>query len=179
MSVVQRLTGNLPAEWAAIPHQILEALIPLQTQSLAVPGGEVRIVNFRGILTNAQKRRVDEILASRWFLIKNGGVLPPARCTRCGSTSHPYLTLGCIEKPYNGLGEIVALVEQQTQRGVARIVKAGRQATEKPLYDTTLDAVEIGAIVPITPEKAKALIDRINAKGYRWRGPVPDLSRAA
>jgi hypothetical protein len=122
MSVVQRLTGNLPAEWAAIPHQILEALIPLQTQSLAVPGGEVRIVNFRGILTNAQKRMVDEILASRWFLIKNGGVLPPARCTRCGSTSHPYLTLGCIEKPYNGLGEIVALVEQQTQRGVARIV---------------------------------------------------------
>ena len=51
MSVVQRLTGDLPPEWSRIPHQILEALIPLQSNTLHTPTGEVKIVNFRGILT--------------------------------------------------------------------------------------------------------------------------------
>jgi len=125
---------------------------------------------------------INNILRGRWFLIRNGGILSRSRCKRCGSWKHPYLTLGCIEKPYNGMGEIVALIEKQQQRGVARVVKrlkGYRQPIDKPLYDTTLDAVEIGAIEPITARKAKELIDRINAKGLRWRGPVPDLSVAA
>ncbi len=188
MSLVQRLQGDLPQEWAQIDYRILEALLPLRTKTLYTGQDEIKIVNFQGIMTAEQRKMVDAILAGRWFLIKNGGVLAPARCGRCKSYKHPYLTLGCVEKPYNGLGEIVALIERQTQRGVARVVKsyrgqgqrhAVRQGVDKPLYDKELTAAEFGGIVPITPQEAAKYIDKINDKGYRWRGPYPDLSAAA
>lgn len=180
--ITNRMHGDLPQEWGVVPTEILQALIPLDVKTLHLPGGQQRIVNFKGMMTPEQKALVDSILAGRWFLVRNGGVLPRSRCIRCHSYDHTYLTLGCIEKPYNGLGEIVAMIQRETQRGVARVVKivrGRRQHLDKPLMETTIDAVEIGAIEPITPQKAAELIDRINAKNYRWRGPVPDLRGVA
>lgn len=173
-SVTTRLTGNLPSEWAAIPPEIMRLMIPITERRLTTPTGDVRVVNHEGVLTPQQKKALDEILKGRWFLIRNGGVLDPARCGRC-RRKHKYLTLGCIEKPYDGLGEIVAFMERQRVIGTIRR-RVGRQIVEEHKTETVLSAVEYGPIEPITPQQAAHLIDRINAKGLMWQGRYPDLA---
>ena len=81
--------------------------------------GEVRLVSARGVITPEQRRMINQILEARWFLVRNGGVTPRARCGRC-KRYHPYITLGCVEKPHNGLGEVVGLIEREQEIGTRR-----------------------------------------------------------
>jgi hypothetical protein len=120
---------DLPPEWDAIPPEILARLAPRG-----------------GILTPAQRRELDRIARARWFLIRNEGSW---RCRRCGAV-HAYLTWGCVERPWNGLNEVVGLLRQVEGR------------------DLTLSGVRFGTIVPITEVQARALIERMRARGYPY-----------
>jgi len=171
--LLSQMTGDLPPEWVAIPPEILQLLVPVNVRTLHTAKGEEKIVSARGIITPQQKRTIDAVLASRWFLVKNGGALPRARCMRC-KRYHQYITLACIEKPHNGLGEVVGLIERVTEIGTRRQKIGHRQYRDVVMTETQIDAVELGPIVPITPSEARGFIDRINAKGYGWQGAIPD-----
>lgn len=123
------LPPDAPPEWAAIPAELLARLAPRG-----------------GILTPWQRRELDRIARSRWFLIRNEGGY---RCRRCRAV-HAYLTWGCVERPFNGLNEVVGLLRQAEGR------------------DLTLSGVRFGTIVPISETKARELIERMRARGFPY-----------
>jgi hypothetical protein len=94
-------------------------------------------------LTPAERRALDAVIGLRPYLVTNAH---RARCRRCGSV-HAYLTLGCIERPFTGWTEVFALVREQNV------------------------ALRLGDLVPIDRATARALIERIRARGFA----IPDL----
>jgi hypothetical protein len=94
-------------------------------------------------LTPAERRALDAVIALRPYLVTNA---QRARCRRCGVV-HAYLTLGCIERPFTGWTEVFALVREQNV------------------------VLRLGDLVPIDRETARALIERIRARGF----VIPDL----
>lgn len=150
-------SSDLPPEWDEVPPELLARLVPQATRTIpfTLPNGQVELRqwNFTGVLTKEQRAQIDTIVAGRWFLIRNDGpTLERARCGRCGNL-HKYLTLACIERPFHGLDEIYALIEQIEGR------------------DQNAYAIRLGSIEPITRQKAKLLADRIRARGEQLYGP--------
>lgn len=172
-TLTHQFTGDLPPEWASIPPEILTLLVPTMTRTIVLPGGEHRVIENSGMITPQQRALVDRVLASRWFLIKNGGVVTKARCLRC-KRYHRYITLGCVEKPFNGMTEIVGFIHRSTTVGVSRTKIGHRQYRETPLMEQSMDAVELGAIEPITVVRARDLILRIRGR-VGWEGVVPEV----
>lgn len=146
--------ADRPSEWAKIPDEVLERLLPSAgLREVEGPDGTVHVFNMHGLLTPAQKAEIDAIARGHWFLVRNdiGGV-ERLRCGRCGG-KHPYFTLACVERPFHGLQQFTLLLSQQA--GAAPGV---------------LDAlmgryIRPGSIQPITRRKAQQLIGRIRGRG--------------
>ena len=119
--------GDVPPEWRAVAAELIARL------------GDPT----RPWLTPAERRALDAVIALRPYLVTNAH---RARCRRCGAV-HPYLTLGCIERPFTGWTEVFALVRDQHI------------------------ALRLGDLVPIDRETARRLIERIRARGFA----IPDL----
>lgn len=138
---------NPPSEWAAIPPEILERLIPNSVMRVSGLNGDVHLFNTRGILTPTQYAEMEKLARGRWFLLRNDG--PHGERLRCGRCKglHQYFTLACVERPFHGLQEIAGLM----QRVVGR--------------DLAFEAVRIGTIEPISRAKALQLRKRIERRG--------------
>lgn len=130
--------SQIPAEWDDLDRDIAERLRP----------------DKFGFRTAAQKKQVDAIRAARWLLLRNDH---RARCSRCNAV-HPYVTLGCIERPFNTLHEIdIFEMQQAREQGLVH----GENII---LEDTTFRSFHIGEPVPITRKAAQKLTLRIRAK---------------
>jgi hypothetical protein len=143
--------ADLPPEWEAVPDLIMAQLAPQAFREVRGPGGTSYIADLTGIVTPEQKALVDKIAQGRWFVMRNNGPqLDRMRCGRCNRI-HEYLTLGCVERPFHGLHQIVGMIETYQAEGkhVERI----------------LTSIRLGAIVPISRKQARQLADKIRAKG--------------
>jgi hypothetical protein len=120
---------DLPPQWETVEPDVLATLRP-----------------EGGIYTPQQHAALKRIAGRRWFLIRaNTGLA--SRCRECQQV-HTYLTLGCVELPFNGLTEVIGLFDRYQGR------------------DRVIDAVALGDIVPITRDEARTLYGRIRARGY-------------
>lgn len=146
--------ADLPPEWEAIPDLILAQLAPQAVRRVQNPDGTSYLVDMTGTITPEQRAIIERVARSRWFVMRNDGpALDRAVCTRCGR-KHPYLTLGCVERPFHGLQEIVGMIETYAAEGKA--------------VERVLTSIRLGAIVPITRKQARQLADKIRAKGIRF-----------
>lgn len=102
----------------------------------------------RGYYTLRQDAMLKRIAAGRFFLLQNRG--PKGQAWRCGRCKgiHDYFTLHCIERPYNGVTHAIGHLEQRIGR------------------DFVLDAVELGAIQPISQARALKAYSDLRALGY-------------
>lgn len=144
--------ADLPSEWQEIPTELLALLAPgVVTKVFGEHLQANYLVDPTGLVTGDQASIIRQLLRQRWFLMQNtGGQFHRAICGLCGRT-HDYLTLGCIERPFHGLQEIVGLIETYEAEGKDMT----RVAT----------AIRLGSIVPITRRVALGLANRIKAKG--------------
>lgn len=116
-----------PSEWGEISDEAIEFL---KTDD--------------GILSSIQREVLDRIVANQWFLVRNE--------LKAGSPYgvQTYLTLGGIELPFNGITNLVLVLQSYDMETQAQLISA-----MKP-----------GTIEPITEERARKNIARIQAKGY-------------
>lgn len=115
----------------------------------AVDSETLRLLMPRGgIYTPDQARIFDRIAAARWFLLRNTGPDGCAwRCRRCRRI-HDHFTLHCVERPFNGLTHALGVM------------------AERIGPELVFSTVALGAIDPITRDKAKALYERLRGLGY-------------
>ncbi len=150
------------------------------------------------IPSKAEIEERDRILASQYFLVKQGSLGEILRCKRCGA-KHPYLTLMCVEQPFSGItdgiwGYCHAGIKTSSYTHLApdkrarfeRIAAAlgPNLADAHPelvrsmnIAETDVDSVSfaLGVLEPITKMKAQQLVWRINAKGLRPPLIVPGI----
>jgi hypothetical protein len=95
-------------------------------------------------------RLMHEVLANRWFLVINDAI--PGYRPECGVCNghHRYLTAGCVEKPFNGETEVIALITDHRASGPDGVQRGFR----------------LGALVPIKRIEAFMLREKIRARGY-------------
>lgn len=155
---VQRVViPNQPHEWPELPPALVEAL--------RAGGGTlwhtdrcVAVMDESGLFVRRRRCSLDcpvalfrRVLASRWFLIRNDsvpGYYPT--CDNCGRV-HTYMTLACVERPFNGLTEIYGVLNDAKLDGQNRVVEGFRY----------------GALVPITAAEAAKYVQRIRDRGER------------
>jgi hypothetical protein len=134
----------------------------------------------------------------------NSGIGETLRCSRCKG-QHNYLTLLCVERPFSGLtGGIFAYYRTMGASGAvefltpvqrARFERAAQLLSEElgdvldfgavhprtaaelgvPERDAELGAIALGILEPISKERARRYVDRINARGCRPKLEVPGL----
>lgn len=155
LDVQQLVLPDRPPQWPDLPPPLRAAL--------NAGGGTIWhrsgcVATLRGphdlhyrCVADCPVRLMRETLARRWFLIVNDAV-PGYRpeCGRCG-VKHQYMTLMCIERPFNGLTEVIAKIRQPRIEGPDRITEGFR----------------LGALVPIKAIEALVLKEKIRAKGGR------------
>ena len=123
------VTKDRPQEWGELPEDFAEFMR-----------------SDNGIMSRFQKEVMDRIVANQWFLVKNElgakikGELRP----------RPYLTLGGLELPFNGMNNLMLVLNSYDEYTRERLISAMRP----------------GTIEPITKEKATELVRKIQAKGY-------------
>lgn len=101
-----------------------------------------------GVFTPAQDKMLRQIAAKRWFLIRNNGPQGERwRCKRCGQV-HPYFTLHCRHRPFNGLTHALGILKERVGP------------------DMVLSAVALGSVEPITRERAQKLFEDLRGYGY-------------
>lgn len=118
-----------PSEWGELPEGIEEFL-----------------KSDNGIMSRMQKDVLDRIVSNQWFFVKNelGAKI------KGESTPRKYITLGGIELPFNGITNLVLVLQSYDEVTRSRLISA-----MKP-----------GTIDPCTKERAHRNIARIQAKGY-------------
>lgn len=141
---------NQPREWETIPPELLAALTPQVIDRVTDQWGKVHYFHPVRCFTPEQTRQIDAIARGRWFLLRN---IWRQQCynrkTGRGCRQiHDYFTFGCVERPFNGLTEIIGLLRQRSG------------------HEVTFSGMALGDIEPITAEKARALMDAMAAKGY-------------
>jgi hypothetical protein len=154
LRTAQRLTlADNPPQWPALPEPVQRALV--------AGGGTVWhhrdcVAVWRGpklthdCVRDCPVRLMHEVLAKRWFLIRNDNIFGHyPDCERCNGV-HTYVTAGCIERPFNGKTEIMGLLEQDRAGGFDGVVRGFR----------------LGNLVPIKAIEAFVLREKIRAKGY-------------
>lgn len=128
---------NVPTEWEIDDATL--ARIGLTREQL------LRIRPVDGVYHARDLKRLERLARHRWFLLANSGPVDDiARCRRCGQ-KHRYLTLGCRERPFDGLQDLI---------GMAQV--ADHQTGERNLW-----SIEIGTITPISEEVAYRAIGAI------------------
>lgn len=130
--------AEIPAEWDDIDKDLAMRLRQ----------------NEYGLRTKEQWQIIKQIRAARHLLLRNDH---RARCGRCGAI-HEYITLGCIERPFNGLDEVHLFeLQQAKERGQVR-------GEHQIITTTTVESLHVGVPEPINRKTAKKLILRIRAK---------------
>lgn len=104
-----------------------------------------------GNLTPAAKAMYDRLALDRWYLVRNDHKIR----VRGQSKAATYITRLGVEYPVYGL--------DGAWRLYTSVVKHDADATGEHV-DSALKAFRLGAIVPITIEKARELYDRTAAK---------------
>lgn len=144
--------SDLPDVWEPVPDEYREML---------------KIKN--GIATGMQRRMIDAILASRWYLIKNdstdefGNRRPCRHCHRL----HDYVTVRCIEAPFTSLTEVMGIIRKAD--GV--YVQGDKQPDQ---FDSMeFDAQVLGKIVPISISQAYDHIRKIRGRGVPIYPHIP------
>lgn len=134
--------------------------------------------------TPEEKRRIDLILASEFYLLRNdaSGTGERYRCGRCGRRE-THFTLMCIERPFDRTGlRHMYLSGRVTRIDPARPSPLARLgvsdlAAEHPRTARELGRGEqgdhwfaflLGTADPLTPRRAQELADRIRAAGARF-----------
>jgi hypothetical protein len=133
----------------------------------------------RLLYTPKELAELERIKQAEFFLIRNGRADDdPVRCPHCGRPEM-YLTLGCIERPFNGLVEgLYAYVVNSSNRERARILDSYIQELERahPFTANKLRPAEagedllawsLGIAEPISRAKAYALAQAINERGLQ------------
>lgn len=153
---VQRLVlADNPPGWPALPQPLRDAL---RAGGGTLWHGRACVAALRGphdiryaCAPDCPVRLMQQVLARRWFLIENDAV-PGYRpeCGRCGQ-KHRYLTLMCVEKPFNGLTSIIAKLRDVRVEGNDRIAEGFR----------------LGKLVPIKAAEALVLRQKIRDRGGR------------
>jgi len=119
-----------------------------------------RFFGERLIYTIEELQWMGRLQTARWFLVRNEMGL---RCAvgpkSCGAV-HPYISLGCVEQPWNSLNDLLLLEERMSeQRG--QVHGENLRITERQII-----AKHRGAIEPILRlEDVYKLIRRMKAKG--------------
>lgn len=134
----------------------------------------------------------NRILSSRYFLVKIAGNGDVWRCKRCHA-KHRYLTLMCIEQPFNGLsGGLYAYWKTVKDEGLLSAMTPAQRARFERLSatfgnqpnlveshpetvrsmgmserDLEVGAYALGILEPITEQKAKQLAAAINRRGIK------------
>lgn len=93
MPTLKLVDSRYPPEWETIPSELLERL---------APQGEK-------FITTRQRAALNRIAAGRNFLIRN---VWDVRCDKCNRI-HTYLTLACVEAPFNGLRQFYEWIDSQ------------------------------------------------------------------
>jgi hypothetical protein len=133
----------------------------------------------RQFYTPKELAQLERIKQAEFFMMRNGRADDdPAVCPECGRTEM-YLTLGCIERPFNGLVEgLYAFVVASSNREKARIIDAYIQDLEAAHPFTAnklrpseagedLLAWSLGIAEPISRDKAYAQARAINDRGLQ------------
>lgn len=128
MDLRKPVLADNPSEWDEIPSDILHYLTPRN-----------------GMYTPIQMALLNKIAANRWFLIRNE-LGARAKYSR---RVEPYLTTLGIERPFNGLNELILFLSQYDPAIRAKL----------------LSGMKAGTIVPISKERAYRNIRRIREKG--------------
>jgi len=103
-----------------------------------------------GLLTRRAMAMRQRMLDDRWYLVRNVFNWQSSAQGRQGAVES-YFTIAGIERPHRGIWGVYAALESITQDSeLARTL--------------TMNAQQIGAIEPITTEKARELYDRIRAR---------------
>jgi hypothetical protein len=144
-----------PVGWPEVPARLRQALAAGDGMLWHLDGCTARMegpfIRDRRCAPGCPVAAFNALLAGRWFLIRNdatAGYRP--RCGRCNRV-HAFLTLGCVERPFNGLTEIVGMLRD------FRV--AGR--------DRVMEGFRFGALVPITATEARRLAGQIRERGER------------
>lgn len=127
---------NLPAEWQ-LPDALRERFFP----------GKI-------VYTADELAEIERIINARWYLIRNE---IGATCGRCGKV-HPYLTLHCLERPFNGLDQLLLLEDRLTEE------QAHRHGAVERVQEHVQLVTSIGAIEPIRARDAQMLLLRIQLR---------------
>jgi hypothetical protein len=117
--------------------------------------------------------------ANSWFLVRNNGEAGERwRCGRCNQ-QHPYFSLMCLPRPWNGIVEaLYAFVQTEPENPLtprivlplSNIAQRHPQTTRIMRTDPEaqeLFALSIGIVEPIATARAKLFIQAINASGIR------------
>lgn len=165
------------------------------TVEIVSPKGQKLAVAIPGFLPTKEyldKRR--KILASRFFLVRQGGSLGEVlRCSRCKG-KHKYLTLMCVERPFDELRNGLFAYYQTAGRSGAHNFFSPQEmdryntiqkalgigvkdlAESHPRFakslgvaegDIDIGAIAVGILDPISKAKARALAWNINARGIK------------
>lgn len=129
-------------DWATIPDELLEALAPTGTT----------------YLTTRQRAALNRLAAGRHFLVKN---LWGARCDGCNRI-HPYMTIRCVEAPFNGLRQVYEWIDSQ----------ADAERIYRGLRELSVRNPDMDGIVAISASDAGRYNQRI-----RDRGGVPVIDQ--
>lgn len=150
---------------------------------LYVPRDPSNPYSSLGIRSPEEMAKFERLKQSQFFLFRNGRQDDdPGRCKGWGGrkgcgAKHQYLTLGCIERPFNGLVEgLYGFVVSTTNRELAAIIDPmiGRLETSHPFTANRLRPDELGEdlicwsltlAVEIDRDKAYALAEAINGMG--------------
>lgn len=144
-----------PSAWGSIPERLLVELAPQGTH----------------VLSPQQRAALNRIAAGEWFLVRN---FHRAHCNSCRphrtstirGAVHDYVTIKCVESPFNGLRQIMWWIESEAER--SQIEQGAFYAT---IRDFMVMHPEQDAFVPISAQDAARLNARIRQRGGR---PVVD-----
>lgn len=125
-----------PPQWQEIPVELARALA-------------------KPVLTPAEARKLRQILAADWLLLRN---VYGFKCRQCGA-KHAYFTRMCVERPFNRLNALVGLIQEMSQTDEVRARKQTLAVREH-----LISGMQIGTIDPITPQEAQRLLAAIEAK---------------
>lgn len=122
----------------------------------------------------------DRLLASRYFLVKQGSLGEVFRCRECKG-KHAYFTLRCIDRPFSGVAEGLWAYYQTlgTPQAIARMtpVERERLARIKRMFGEATPDLDLAASHPETA-RALGIEERDIFKGARPMGVLEEIPRA-
>ncbi len=158
------------------------------------------------VTTPEIEEKKKELLASQFYLVRQGSVGEYFRCKQCNG-KHDYFTLMCVERPFDGLANgllayfyhtgkhggqnLLTEIELQRYEAIRSSIVNGQLRDFADMHPQTarqLDAQDndyilggmaLGILVPITKQKATALAFNINAKGIKPKFVLKGLENAA